>query len=100
EYGSTPEFGNSTTMQTLSAPGSFSATISGLKSGATYYCRSVALNPTAGGRSVNGAVMSFVTTGSPTPTPPSGEIPAFLWLIGAGFIIVIIILIILIITRR
>ncbi|MDD5312513.1 MAG: hypothetical protein PHO26_05695 [Dehalococcoidia bacterium] len=100
EYGPTTEFGNSTSMQTMSSAGSFSGTVTGLKSGLTYYCRAVALNPTAGGRSVHGDITSFVTTGSPTPTPPSGEIPAFIWLMGAGFVIIIIILIILIITRR
>ena len=101
EYGTTADFGNSTEQQTLDYPGSFSSTITGLAPGRTYYYRAVALNPTAGGRSVHSPASSFVTSGSgPAPTPHSETIPMFVWLIGAGFLIVIIILIILLASRR
>ena len=63
----------------------------------TYYYRAVALNPTGGGRSVNGSVSSFVTPGS---GPPAPGVPTFVWLIIGGFVIVIIIVIILLTSRR
>jgi phosphodiesterase/alkaline phosphatase D-like protein len=100
EYGTTADFGNTTDMQTLGRSTTFSTVVTGLAPGRTYYYRAVALNPTAGGRSVNGAVSSFVTTGSgPTPPPVPG-VPIFVWLIISGFVIVIIIVIILLASRR
>jgi hypothetical protein len=100
EYGTTADFGNTTNMQTLNSSGSFSSVVTGLAQGRTYYYRSVALNPTGGGRSVNGSVSSFVTSGSgPTPPPGPGA-PVFIWLIIGGFVIVIIIVIILLANRR
>ncbi|MCX6007733.1 MAG: hypothetical protein NTZ34_10830, partial [Chloroflexi bacterium] len=101
EYGTTADFGNSTEQQTLDYPGQFSSTITGLAPGRTYYYRAVALNPTAGGRSVHSPASSFVTSGSgPGPAPQSDTIPMFVWLIGGGFLIVIIILIMLLASRR
>ena len=101
EYGTTADFGNSTEQQTLSYPGQFSSTITGLAPGRTYYYRAVALNPTAGGRSVHSPASSFVTSGSgPGPAPQPDNVPMFVWLIGGGFLIVIIILIMLLASRR
>ena len=103
EYGTTADYGNSTEMQTMDYPGQFSSPVSGLAHGRTYYFRAVALNPTAGGRSVYSPATSFNTSGSgpgPGPSPQSTSIPMFVWLIGAGFVIVIIILIILLVSRR
>jgi hypothetical protein len=101
EYGTTADFGNSTEQQTMSYPGQFSAAITGLAPGRTYYYRTVALNPTAGGRSVHSPASSFVTSGSgPGPSPQPDSIPMFVWLIGGGFLIVIIILIMLLASRR
>jgi len=100
EYGTTADFGNITDMQALNSSGAFSSVITGLAQARTYYYRAVALNPTAGGRSVTGAVSSFVTPGSgPTPPPVPG-VPIFVWLIIGGFVIVIIIVIILLASRR
>ncbi|MFA7247472.1 MAG: hypothetical protein WC169_09915, partial [Dehalococcoidia bacterium] len=100
EYGTTADFGNTTNMQTLNRSSSFSSVVTGLAQGRTYYYRAVALNPTGGGRSVNGSVSSFVTPGSgPTP-PPAPGVPVFVWLIIGGFVIVIIIVIILLASRR
>jgi hypothetical protein len=101
EYGTTVDYGNSTEPQTMSFAGPFSATITGLAHGRTYYYRAVALNPTAGGKSVHSPASSFTTTGSgPGPAPEPTSVPAFVWLIGGGFLIVIIILIILLASRR
>jgi hypothetical protein len=103
EYGTTADYGNSTDMQTMNYPGQFSSAITGLAPGRTYYFRAVALNPTAGGRSVYSPATSFSTSGSgpgPNPAPQPTAIPMFVWLIGAGFVIVIIILIILLAGRR
>ncbi|MGD0855383.1 MAG: hypothetical protein ABSA18_06220 [Dehalococcoidia bacterium] len=101
EYGTTADYGNSTEQQTLDYPGQFRSTITGLAPGRTYYYRAVALNPTAGSRSVYSPASSFVTSGSKSgPTPQTDTIPMFVWLIGAGFLIVIIILIILLASRR
>ena len=100
EYGITADFGNTTAMQTLNRSSAFSSVVTGLAPGMTYYYRAVALNPTGGGRSVNGTITSFVTPGGgPTP-PPSPGVPLFIWLIIGGFIIVIIIVIILLASRR
>jgi hypothetical protein len=100
EYGITADFGNTTNMQTSYRSSAFSTVVTGLAQGRTYYYRAVALNPTGGGRSVNGSVSSFVTPGSgPTPPPVPG-VPVFVWLIIAGFVIVIVILIILLASRR
>jgi hypothetical protein len=101
EYGATADMGNSSEMQTVNdASTYYSSAITGLAPGRTYYYRAVALNPTGGGRSVNGSISSFVTGGSgPAPTPTPG-VPNFVWLIIAGFVIVIIILIILLSSRR
>ena len=98
EYGTTPDFGNTTNMQMLNKSVSFSSVVTGLAQARTYYYRAVALNPTGGGRSVNGSVSSFVTPGSgPAPVP---GVPVFVWLIIGGFVIVIIIVIILLASRR
>ena len=100
EYGITADLGNTTNMQTLNRSSAFSTVVTGLAQGRTYYYRAVALNPTGGGRSVNGSISSFVTSGSgPTPPPVPG-VPVFVWLIIGGFIIVIVILIILLANRR
>ena len=101
EYGTTTDMGNSSEMQAINnASTYYSALITGLAPARTYYYRAVALNPTAGGRSVNGSISSFVTGGSgPAPAPTPG-VPTFIWLIIAGFVIVIIILIILLSSRR
>ena len=100
EYGITADFGNTTNMQTLNRSSAFSTVVTGLAPGLTYYYRAVALNPTGGGRSVNGTISSFVTPGSgPTPPPVPG-VPTFVWLIIGGFVIVIIIVIILLTSRR
>ena len=100
EYGITADFGNTTNMQMLNRSSAFSTVVTGLAPGRTYYYRAVALNPTGGGRSVNGTVSSFVTPGSgPTPVPVPG-VPIFVWLIISGFVIVIIIVIILLTSRR
>lgn len=103
EYGITADFGNSTEPQMLSNPGAFSCTLTGLAQGRTYYYRSVALNPTGGGKSVHSPASSFVTAGSgpsPSPSPQPESVPAFVWFIGAGFILIIIILIILLASRK
>ncbi len=100
EYGITADFGNTTDMQMLNRSSAFSSVVTGLAAGRTYYYRAVALNPTGGGRSVNGTVTSFVTPGGgPTPTPATG-VPFFVWLIIGGFVIVIIIVVILLTSRR
>jgi len=101
EYGATTDMGNSTEMQLINNSSTYySSIITGLASARTYYYRAVALNPTAGGRSVNGSISSFVTGGSgPTP-PPAPGVPTFVWLIMGGFVIVILILIILLSSRR
>jgi len=100
EYGITADFGNTTNMQMLNSSSAFSTVVTGLAPGRTYYYRAVALNPTGGGRSVNGSVISFVTPGSgPTP-PPEPGVPVFVWLIISGFVIVIVIVIILLASRR
>jgi hypothetical protein len=102
EYGTTADYGNSTEMQTMSYTGPFSTSITGLAGGRTYYFRTVALNPTGGGRSITGPATMFTTSGSsPTPGPgPLPETPLYIWFIMGGFIIVIIILIILLASRR
>ncbi len=98
EYGTTADLGNTTNMQMLNNSGSFSSVVTGLAQGRTYYYRAVALNPTGGGRSVNGSISSFVTPGGgPAPVP---GVPVFVWLIIGGFVIVIIIVIILLASRR
>jgi len=100
EYGITADFGNTTNMQMLNRSSAFSTVVTGLAPGRTYYYRAVALNPTGGGRSVNGTISSFVTPGSgPTPPPVPG-VPTFIWLIIGGFVIVIVIVIILLASRR
>jgi len=100
EYGITADFGNTTNMQMLNRSSAFSTVVTGLAPGRTYYYRAVALNPTGGGRSVNGSITSFVTPGSgPAPSPIPG-VPFFVWLIIGGFVIVIIIVIILLTSRR
>ncbi len=101
EYGATADMGNSTEMQTLNdASTYYSSVITGLAPARTYYYRAVALNPTGGGRSVNGSISSFVTGGSgPTP-PPAPGVPTFVWMIMGGFAMVILILIILLASRR
>jgi phosphodiesterase/alkaline phosphatase D-like protein len=103
EYGKTADFGNSTAMQTRTMTGPYSTTVTGLAANTTYYFRAMALNPTGGGKTVHGPASSFVTTGSPHPTPPSPpspEVPVFVWLIGFGFVVIIIILIVLLVSRR
>ena len=100
EYGTTTDLGNSTEIQTLNRARSFSTVITGLAPARTYYYQAIALNPTGGGRSVNGSISSFVTGGSgPTP-PPAPGVPTFVWMIMGGFVIVILILIILLSSRR
>jgi hypothetical protein len=100
EYGTTADLGNTTQMQTMGSAGPFSTVITGLAPARTYFYRAAALNPTGGGRSVNGIISSFVTSGSgPTP-PPTPGVPVFVWMIIAGFVIVIIIVIILLASRR
>lgn len=101
EYGTTADMGNSSEMQTVNDAGTYySSLITGLAPARTYYYRAVALNPTGGGRSINGSISSFVTGGSgPAPAPTPG-VPTFVWLIVAGFVIVIIIVIILLSGRR
>jgi hypothetical protein len=101
EYGTTSDMGNTSQLQTVNdASTYYSSAISGLAPGLTYYYRAVALNPTGGGRSVNGPISSFVTGGSgPAPEPTPG-VPTFVWLIMGGFVIVILILIILLSSRR
>jgi len=104
EYGTTADYGNSTELQTLYNPGTFSSAVTGLAPSRTYYYRAVALNPTAGGKSVNGAATMFTTSGGgpgPGPSPsPIPDIPPFVWLIMGGFLVIIIILIILLAGRR
>lgn len=103
EYGTTADYGNSTEMQTMNSPGSFSSSVTGLAAGRTYYYRTVALNPTAGGRSVPGPATMFTTnysSGGGGSGPIPGETPAFIWFIMGGFVLVIIILIILLASRR
>jgi hypothetical protein len=105
EYGTTAQYGNSTEMQLKNSPGDFSAAITGLAPGKNYYYRAVALSPTGGSKSINSPASSFLTSGSPgpgpSPTPSStSEIPMFVWLIGAGFVIVIVVLLTLLISRR
>jgi hypothetical protein len=98
EYGTTADLGNTTEMQTLNRDSSFSSVVTGLAPARTYYYRAVALNPTGGGRSVNGSISSFMTGGiGPTP-PPAPGVPTFVWMILGGFVIVI--LIILVTSRR
>ena len=65
---------NTTSAQTVTAPGPFSATVSGLSPGTTYYFRSTATT-TAG--TVFGTQMSFTTAGSPPPTTTAPPPPAF-----------------------
>jgi phosphodiesterase/alkaline phosphatase D-like protein len=102
EYGTTAEFGNSTSPMLMSTQGNFSAPVEGLAPGRAYYYRSVALNMAPGSRSVYGPITSFTTAGGPAPAPPSPQpaVPAFVWLIGGGMLMVIIILIILLGSRR
>lgn len=101
EYGTTADFGNSSDVQSMDRPGTFSSVITGLAPQKTYYYRSVALNPTAGGRSITGPASMFTTSPgtSPSPEPVTGT-PVFIWFIIGGFIVVIIILIILLASRR
>jgi phosphodiesterase/alkaline phosphatase D-like protein len=101
EYGTTTDMGNSTETQMISNSNNhYSSVVTGLAPAYTYYYRAVALNPTAGGRSVSGSISSFTTSGSgPAPAPTPG-VPSFVWLIMGGFVIVIIILIILLTGRR
>ena len=105
EYGTTADYGNSTEIQAMSTTGPFSTPVTGLAPGRNYYYRTVALNPTGGGKSVAGPATMFTTNyssgGGSGPTPgPIGETPAFVWFIMGGFVIVIIILIILLASRR
>jgi phosphodiesterase/alkaline phosphatase D-like protein len=100
EYGPTADFGNSTPMQARTSPGPYSATVTGLSPNSTYYFRAMGLNATGGGQAVHSMASSFVTSGSPTPAPPSPETPAFVWLIGLGFVVIIIILIVMLVSRR
>lgn len=101
EYGTTTDMGNTTEMQKLNNSSTYySSVITGLAPGLTYYYRAVALNPTAGGRSVNGSISSFVTSGSGPVPPPVPGVPTFIWMIMGGFVIVILILIILLSSRR
>ncbi len=99
EYGTTADFGNSTDLQQMNAPGNFSAAVTGLAPGLTYYYHAVAMNPTGGSRSVYGAATSFNTTGSgPGPIPTTG-IPVFIWVILGVFLILIFVLIMLLAMR-
>ena len=103
EYGTTAQYGNSTELQLLNSPGGFSAAVTGLAPGRTYYYRAVALSPTGGSQSINSPATSFLTSGTPGPGPtpsPVEGIPMFIWLIGAGFVILIVILLTLLISRR
>ena len=102
EYGTTAQFGNSTPPFSMNSPGSFSTPVSGLVPGRAYYYRAVALNQTAGSRSVYSPISTFSTAGGPTPPGPQPEpgVPMFVWLIGGGMLMVIIILVILLGARR
>ena len=100
EYGTTADLGNTTEMQTLNGASSFSSVVTGLAPARTYYYRAVALNPTGGGRSINGSISSFVTGGIGPAPPPAPGVPTFVWMIMGGFVIVILILIILLASRR
>jgi hypothetical protein len=103
EYGTTAQFGNSTDPVLMNSAGNFSSPVDGLAPGKAYYYRSVALNMTAGSRSVNGPITTFTTAGGPAPNPPPSPepvVPMFVWLIGGGMLMVIIILIILLGARK
>jgi hypothetical protein len=92
EYGTTAQYGSSTEVRLVNRPGPFSVFVTGLAPGRNYYYRALALVPTAGGQSVHGPATSFATTGTPVPPGPEPGIPAFIWLIGVGLVIIIIIL--------
>lgn len=101
EYGTTADFGNSSDVQSMDRPGTFSSVITGLAPQKTYYYRSVALNPTAGSRSITGPASMFTTSSGAAPSPePSTGTPIFIWFIMGGFIVIIIILTILLASRR
>lgn len=61
QYGTTPSYGSSTSTQTMTSGGFFSANISGLTPSTTYYFRAVA---TGGSTTVYGAPLNFNTTAS------------------------------------
>lgn len=101
EYGTSAQFGNSTTPFTMKSPGNFSTPLSGLAPGRAYYYRAVALNQAAGSQSVHSPISTFSTAGGPAPSPqPDAGVPIFVWFIGSGMMLMIIILIILLGTRK
>ncbi len=65
EWGPTTSYGNATALQTRTSAGTFSASLTGLASGTTFYYRAMAQ---AGGDTVHGERGSF-TTASPAPVP-------------------------------
>jgi hypothetical protein len=99
EYGTTADFGNSTDLQQMTGPGNFSSAVTGLAPGRIYYYHAVALNPTAGSRSVYGAATSFTTPGSGPGPGPTTEIPIFIWVVLGVFLILIFVLILLLAAR-
>jgi hypothetical protein len=76
-YGTSPTLagGTTTTPQSIGAGSSdvpVSQSISGLAAATTYYHRATA---TSAGGTVNGSILNFTTTGSPTPTPTPTSTP-------------------------
>lgn len=69
EHGTTASYGSSTSTQSKTATGTFSAGISGLASGTTYHCRAVAV----GASTVYGSDTTFTTTNGGTPSTPSHQ---------------------------
>ncbi|MCX6007948.1 MAG: hypothetical protein NTZ34_11920, partial [Chloroflexi bacterium] len=61
--------GRSTTHQTMSAPGAFSARVSGLTAGTNYDYRAVAMSTLMGGQKADGSYVSFSTIHSIPQAP-------------------------------
>ena len=61
DWGNTTSYGSATAAQTLTATGAFTASITGLTANTTYHFRA---NVSSGGTTVNGADVTFETTGA------------------------------------
>jgi len=77
-YGPTASYGSSTSTQIMTAPGAFSATISGLTASTAYHFQAVAVGSTT----VTGSDASFTTTSSIGGTSPPHQFYGYVYVSG------------------